>query len=210
MSHWEDKGWRARLDNLAFESYKRQIDYSSKEKIKSPYIVGDRIAIDSTVFKGRENEFESVLSLIEKSKAILIWGTRRIGKSSFIHYLIKNKIKKNFVPIFIDLSGISSSKTTGEFCKNICEEINLYFSSDLAPEFLKGINMNLPKVPSLEQFNETPVIEFKKYITKISEIFKDQEIIIIFDEFDRIIDMINEGKIDREFPQNIVSFIEKN
>ena len=77
----------------------------------NPY--GPKLALGPR-FYGREIECQRILSLLHnqsQNTAILLWGQKRIGKSSLLLHLNEHA-SNDFVPIFVDVQSVSDSTTT--------------------------------------------------------------------------------------------------
>src|SRR5207245_1114087 len=65
-------------------------------------------------FYGREVECERISSLLHDqalNRTILLWGQRRIGKTSFVLRL-KEQAQGGYLPVYIDMQGLKDSSTT--------------------------------------------------------------------------------------------------
>jgi tetratricopeptide (TPR) repeat protein len=92
----------------------------------NPYVAGAPILHDDLFF-GRENLMTRVLQTLHNN-SILLYGERRIGKTSFQHRLKRRlseivDAKYDFYPIYIDLQGIPEKKFFSTLAHDIFEEL---------------------------------------------------------------------------------------
>jgi len=100
-----------------------------KRKLKrrfNPYIAGAPVVHDDQ-FYGRDNLMTRVLQTIHNN-SILLYGERRIGKTSFQHRL-KKRLQElqdpdfDFYPVYIDLQGIPETKFFATLAHDVLEEL---------------------------------------------------------------------------------------
>jgi hypothetical protein len=100
-----------------------------RKKLKrrfNPYIAGAPILQDAQYF-GRDDLMERVLQTVHNN-SILLYGERRIGKTSFQHRLKKrlrelNDPRFQFYPVYIDLQGIPESKFFATLAHDVFDEL---------------------------------------------------------------------------------------
>jgi len=92
----------------------------------NPYIAGAPVLQDD-LFYGRENLMTRVLQTIHNN-SILLYGERRIGKTSFQHRL-KRRLHElqdpdyDFYPVYIDLQGVPETKFFATLAHDVFEEL---------------------------------------------------------------------------------------
>jgi tetratricopeptide (TPR) repeat protein len=100
-----------------------------RKKLKrrfNPYIAGAPILKDEQYF-GRDDLMERVLQTVHNN-SILLYGERRIGKTSFQHRLKKrlrelNDPRFQFYPVYIDLQGIPETKFFATLAHDVFDEL---------------------------------------------------------------------------------------
>lgn len=144
----------------------------------NPYIAGEPI-IKSELFFGRDDSVRKILSIIHNN-SVMITGERRIGKTSLLIQL-KNQLSKTndpelkFVPIFIDLQGISQ----WEFFHAMMHDIIEQAGDDLASTRLRAADKTNDY--SYRDFN----VDFRKVIQHFStQNSKRVKFVLLIDEAD--------------------------
>ena len=101
------------------------------EELRFPNPYGSGIA-EGSRFYGREAERERVLGFLRnktQNVTILLWGQRRIGKTSFALRL-KEHAADIFLPIYIDLQGLKDA-STGMFLHRLMNRISQVLKDNL-------------------------------------------------------------------------------
>lgn len=91
----------------------------------NPYIVGNPIK-DQSVFFGRQDVFRDVTQVLRQpgSNAIVLYGQRRIGKTSVLLQLEKQLAKSGeFTPVYFDLQD-KAAKTLAEVLYELSQHIS--------------------------------------------------------------------------------------
>jgi len=97
----------------------------------NPYVVGPPVGNRKTVFVGRKKLLAEVKMLLRDSEcsSILLYGQRRIGKTSILQFLEKElKKEDDFRPVFFDLHSHAASslgKILNELADTIALRLNL-------------------------------------------------------------------------------------
>ena len=142
--------------------------------LSNPY--GPRLA-EGSRFYGREVEYERVMALLcdhSQSSAILLWGQKRIGKTSFVLHL-QEQAQGNYLPIYIDLQGKKDGSTT-QF---------LYDLMSLISTALLEIDAELRKVlyvARLNKLKKDPLSFFDIFMARLQEVAHSHPLVIILDE----------------------------
>jgi len=153
-------------------------------------------------FYGRDNEIKLLTEYIKSSQNCVLYGERRIGKTSLVYETI-NRLGSKYLPINIDLMGV---KSLDDICRRMINRILvtkwnasafqqiLSFLSSLRPQISIDPITNLPTVSldiSQRLNNET-----LEYIFRIvDELSKKKNIIIFFDEFQDILNLKDSKQI---------------
>jgi len=144
----------------------------------NPYIAGEPI-IKSDLFFGRDEVVRKILSIIHNN-SVMITGERRIGKTSLLIQLKNQLFKTNdpelkFIPIFIDLQGISQ----WEFFHAMMHDIIEQAGDDLASIQLRANDKT--KDYSYRDFSA----DFRKVIQHFSaQNSKRGKFVLLIDEAD--------------------------
>lgn len=143
----------------------------------------------TNTFKGREIEINQILrkiSGVEKSNTLLIWGQKRIGKTSLLKHIemhIASLKRGNILPVYIDLQGIPDAPV----------EKLLFEIMQAVDEKLGSPNISCP---NYRRFTIDPLQHFIAFIRTVKKYKKDVRILIIMDEFQGI-DKLTEEKLSK-------------
>jgi GTP diphosphokinase / guanosine-3',5'-bis(diphosphate) 3'-diphosphatase len=157
------------------------------EELRYPNPYGSGIA-EGSRFYGREVERERVVGLLRnktQNVAILLWGQRRIGKTSFVLRL-KEQAAGMFLPIYIDLQGLKDA-STAMFLHRLMDRIS---------QVLKDNAVDAPQeitVPALNRLRKDPLAYFDTFMNRIEEITRSYPLLLILDEFQCLNSLREEG-----------------
>ena len=157
------------------------------KQLRYPNPYGSGIA-EGSRFYGREVEKERVVGLLRnktQNVAILLWGQRRIGKTSFVLRL-KEQAADIFLPIYIDLQGLKDASTT----------MFLHRLMDRISQVLKDKAMDLTyeiSVPALNRLRKDPLTYFDTFMDHIEEITRSYPLLLMLDEFQCLNSLREEG-----------------
>ena len=162
---------KKRIFHLSFRSKRQGVK-------ENPYITGPAIEIGG-LYVGREEYINTIKkALIGQSQdnIPLVLGIRRIGKTSLLKRLISDdEIKRRYIPVFLDLEAMPESETTSQFFKRLCEQINNKCGEKWGIPF--------SRIP----FDDDPFGAFDRYIMSFQQATVDTRILIVFDEFEKLI-----------------------
>lgn len=166
----------------------------TKYTISNPFIEG--INIPDELFCDRKEETKEIIKLLKNGNKIVLKAPRRIGKSSLIYHILKQKdICENYNTMYIDLFGTNSANEfVREFQKSFIKQ--KFTRLDTVKEILKS----LPDKLALEtEFNELTqtwrgrlgFLDLKEISLGLETIFEclektDKPNIVVFDEFQQI------------------------
>ncbi|NEQ80603.1 MAG: tetratricopeptide repeat protein, partial [Moorea sp. SIO2I5] len=144
---------------------------------RNPYIIGRPIdENDEELFWGRESLFRFIEdNLRNKTKVIIVYGQRRIGKSSLLRYIPKFVDLDNFAFVPFDLQPYSH-KSLGE----VLEE--------LATEILDGLELDYPDIPLPESIalDTDPSLFYKQFLRQVYQSLGNQNLALLLDEFETL------------------------
>ncbi|RKZ73366.1 MAG: hypothetical protein DRR19_31070, partial [Candidatus Parabeggiatoa sp. nov. 1] len=146
---------------------------------KNPYITGNPVG-DTHAFVGRADIVREVLSVLKhnENNAIVLFGQRRIGKTSVLHEL-ETKLPKEgpYYPIFFDLLD-KSNWPLERLLQDLAKKIS---------DVLQQEQPNLGADPKTT-FREVWLPELLKGLPS------EKILVLLLDEFDVLDDLDNEGK----------------
>jgi tetratricopeptide (TPR) repeat protein len=141
----------------------------------NPYVVGQTIKGEYG-FYGRHNLVEAVVNTLitTQQNTIVLHGQRRIGKSSLLHRLRRDKtLGRTHLPVFFDLQlrqGFPLARILADLAQTISDELNL--SVPLPDE--------VSLVADYHQFR-------RAFLPEIYRHLDDKRLLILFDEFDVVV-----------------------
>jgi branched-chain amino acid transport system substrate-binding protein len=92
--------------------------------VRNPYVIGVPLT-DDTAFYGRQEVFDFIKDVLdaEKQNVIVLYGQRRIGKTSVLHRGARWLQERGpFFPVYYDLQGKSALRL-GEVLANLAQTI---------------------------------------------------------------------------------------
>ena len=154
------------------------------EKPLNPYVIGNSVG-NSSAFVGRADVLREVLTVLRhhKQNAILLFGQRRIGKTSVLRELdAKLPTQGDFLTIFFDLQD-QSRRSLGDVLQALANKIS---------DNLANVNANLDNHPE-EAFRDWLVNVVSKSIQK-------QRVVLLLDEFDALASYDEQRATNAFFP----------
>ena len=129
-------------------------------------------------FYGREWEFHRLSELLQdrsQSSTILLWGQKRIGKSSLLLSL-NERFRGSLVPVFIDVQSLHEVSTT-QFLYHLmlhtADVVNAQ-AIDMGPKLI---------VPDLKKFRKDVLSYFDTFLSTVQVSVRYRPLVIILDEF---------------------------
>ena len=156
-----------------------KIQPGNREYKKSPYTPGS--VVSKTNFIGRKNELNRIMSTLtgdSDQNALIIFGNRRIGKTSILKCIEKDfEIGRRYYTIYWDVEDYSESNSSSDFFIDLIEKI---------------VNVLPNKYRSLlyfkrDEIRDQPYAAFEKFVQSIDNSGIDKRILILFDEFDNLL-----------------------
>lgn len=140
-------------------------------------------------FFGRAIESERIVSYLcdpSESHSIVIWGQKRIGKTSLVLHL-PELAQERFIPIYIDMQAIQSGTNT-HFLHLLAYRISLALRDyDLSQEVT---------APSLKHMRKDPLGYFDTFMSLAQQVIGTIPLVIILDEFQCLCDL-REEQVER-------------
>ncbi len=92
------------------------------EVLPNPYVAGRPIRPeDGQLFVGRKDEFRAIEEKLQTGVGVVIWGQRRIGKTSMLLHL-PGHLSHDLLPVYLNLQMLMAN-TTGGFLYAVAREI---------------------------------------------------------------------------------------
>ncbi|RMH75647.1 MAG: AAA family ATPase [Calditrichaeota bacterium] len=147
----------------------------------NPYIAGAPIR-NERMFFGREELLRRILNTIH-SNSLMIYGPRRIGKTSLLHQ-VKKRLEKEqderyfYLPVYIDLEGTPEDKLFATMMMDIVEECQRHLGDGLALRIFEA---------SEEYTARDFSADVKRILSHLREHFgKQVKLVLLMDEVDEL------------------------
>lgn len=137
-------------------------------------------------FYGRIPECERIASYLgdqEQNHAILLWGQRRIGKTSLLLHL-QEQTQGRFLPVYIDLQSVKDGSNT-QFLHQLMNHISAVLRDhDVSQEV---------SAPAMNRLRKDPLTYFDTFLSQVERSIKSQPLALILDEFQCLCNLREEG-----------------
>ena len=162
-----------------------------KQEIDNPYIFGIPLTERQEIFIGRQEIAARIEQLLldQRRPPLLMYGQRRMGKTSLLHNL-KRLLPGNIIPLFVDGQGIAAG--AGDYA------ILLY---RIAREMTKSAAQNHLALPPLrhETLAADPFTLFDEWLDEVEQAMDAQDkniAILALDEFENIDEVLKQEQFN--------------
>lgn len=171
--------------------------FSEEGDIPNPYIAGPPLKYGSRLFVGRRDlapQIEEALSKGNDQPTFLLYGERRMGKSSTLRQL-PELLGTRYLPIFFDMQsrGISSSIT--DFFITVSREIG----KAMRPRGMQVKRLDEARLQEASHRNEAAVyLVFDQWFEALERILEQENrtLLLTFDEFEKLEEAGQSGFLD--------------
>jgi Cdc6-like AAA superfamily ATPase len=151
----------------------------------NPYIFDSPI-IARELFFGRDDIFRSTKEALidrEQDNFVLLYGQRRIGKTSLLHQ-VGHRLSEQYISVLIDLQSIPSDSPEG----------SLWEVASVIQQALQRDRDVKVELPSRDQFLTDPQHAFgHDFLARVEEALGDRYLILMFDEAQLIWEKAQQG-----------------
>lgn len=172
------------VDELAKDSELRQ-------EIDSPYITGVPLTEQQEIFVGRTDISKRIEQLLldQRRPPLLLYGQRRMGKTSLLHNLGR-LLPKSIIPMFVDLQGAASSASDhAGFLYNLARE--------MVKSAIQKRSLTLPPL-TREALAVDPFTYFDEWLDEVEKALEDNTVLLELDEFEVLDSAIAKGRFDAQ------------
>jgi outer membrane protein assembly factor BamB len=159
-------------DEVGVYEYRR-----SYHIISNPYTTGTPIR-EKDMFYGRKEDLlflRESLGSLSANRVVLLWGQRRMGKTSLIYQLANELALGRYAPVFIDLQDLALKDSPSQLLES--------FAQCIYKEVLFYKNVRITE-PVHEKFVGDSSTAFRDYLSSVWEWLPDHRLILLIDEFD--------------------------
>lgn len=174
-------------------NYIRELTEASelRQEIDSPYIVGKVLTAEQEIFVGRKDislQIEKLL-LDQRSPPLLLYGQRRMGKTSLLRNL-ERLLPDTIIPMFVDLQGPTSSASDyAGFLYNIARVMR-----NSAEDHRDLI---LPPL-TREALAADPFTCFDEWLDEVEQTLTQKTVLLALDEFEALESVLAKERFDEE------------
>ncbi|MEQ8755013.1 MAG: ATP-binding protein [Coleofasciculus sp. G1-WW12-02] len=171
---------------------------SISQPVTNPYVVGD--PVEGNRFVGRDDilrQLEELWVMGQQLQSVVLYGHRRMGKTSIL-LNVANCSGSRVKVVYINLLRLGSPQGVGEVLMAISDAI-----SDA---------IGCPP-PDDDALLNLPYRTFERYFKQVVEILREtsvQGLIIALDEFEKIEELIEAGKIPNDFIGYLRGLVQMN
>jgi len=157
-----------------------------RQRKKSPYTTG--LPVTGADFVGREKEVRMLVNLLtgNTKKAAMVYGIRRIGKTSIVKHILEHiEIKPRYYGVFFDAEDVDRSATSSGFLKLLCDKI----LRDLPAKHTEGIFVDRA------EFKENPYVAFSHFMGGLKKADLPKRVLLAIDEYDKLMFIAQEASL---------------
>ena len=161
-----------------------------KEPIYNPYVAGNPVS--GELFVGRQDifrRFEELWAGSGELPAIVLYGHRRMGKSSILRNLGVH-FGGDTVLIYFDMQRVGIVQNTAELLFNAALEIY---------DTLEEAGMSGLTEPQLTDFAESWASGFNFFLRRVEKVLSGKRLVFAIDEFELIEQNIADGIVEKRF-----------
>ncbi len=183
--------------NQLFEEQQPDIASLENKLYTNPYVPGAPISVSAVaLFKGRRDVIERInIALRSGGKpTILIYGPRRMGKSSLLAHLPNDLLPPEYISIYFDAQGASQNEQS--FFFGLATNIHAVMQD--------RSRRDIP-TPLIKDYTQVPFTVFEDWLRRyISPLIQNQKLFVTIDEFEKIGEAIRQTEqIDHEIRMNL-------
>jgi hypothetical protein len=156
----------------------------------NPYVFDSPI-IARELFFGRDDTFRSIREALidrEQDNLIILYGQRRIGKTSVLHQ-VGHRLSKQYISVLVDLQSVPPDSPES-FLREVASTIQQALQRD------RDVKVELP---SQNQFLADPQHAFgRDFLTRVEEALGDRYLILMLDEAQLIREKTQQGRWEED------------
>ncbi len=165
--------------------------------IANPYVFGQPIEeTETNLFVGRRDvvrEIETSLLGTAQKPALVLWGPRRMGKTSVLLQLPR-LLGPRFAAAFLDMQGVQVRESVGAFFHSVA-------SAAVAALARRNVEIEGPDESAL---SSSPFGAFAAWLAEVEErLGEERYLLLCLDEFERLEASIRAGKLPEELMDQI-------
>ncbi|MCD6518482.1 MAG: HEAT repeat domain-containing protein [Anaerolineae bacterium] len=155
---------------------------------RSPYIVGMPVKVPQ-MFYGRQADIQWIYENLDRQyqlQTLLLYGERRIGKTSLLYQLEHNPPDDRYIFVLFDLQLRDYMETVAEILYDLAQTIVLRLQRE-------GMDV---EPPEWEEYQVRPEATFLSFCERLDALLKERPLVIMMDEFGVLISKVQRGRIE--------------
>ena len=170
--------------------------------VHNPFIFGQPIEeTETNLFVGRRDTVKEIeISLLggEQKPALVLWGPRRMGKTSVLLQLPR-LLGPEFVPAFVDVQSVQVRESLPAFLHSV---------TAAAGQALRRRGLSVEALVTAE-LGTNPFTAFSEWMERIEKaLAHEKHLLLCLDEFERLDASIREGHLPKELMDEIRHIIQ--
>jgi len=160
-----------------------------RQEIDNPYVVGLPLSAQQAIFVGRTDISRQIESLLldRQCPPLLLYGQRRIGKTSLLNNLGR-LLPHDIVPLFIDMQGpVALAASHAGLLAALVRAMQLAAQHERA--------LTLPPLPAAELAAD-PFPRFDAWLDAAEQVLAHRTALLMLDEFEVLESFLAEGSFD--------------
>jgi AAA+ ATPase superfamily predicted ATPase len=171
--------------------FQQLVELKDRESIPNVYVVGNPLATNSKVFKGRHDLFlaleRELATAAEQRPALLLVGGRRCGKTSAIKQL-PVRLGPRLIPVEVDMQDAVNAEGASGLLSNLAKQIR--------ENALTHRRLKLPEL-TRDALAVDPYPIFGEWLAQVEAALGERWLLLCLDEYERLQEMLDDGRIDR-------------
>ena len=158
-------------------SYSQPVSSTSSHHVYHPNPYGPTVASGER-FYGRKAEFQRISALLyhpAQNTTILLWGQKRIGKTSLMLHL-QEQLRTDLLPVYVDVQGLTDS-STAQFLYRLMSRIAVALKGRMPTS---GAEIT---VPALNKVRRDPLAYFDTFVELVQDVASGCPLVVMLDEF---------------------------
>jgi len=179
------------------EESERHRQEKKRTPIQNPYVIGNPVS--SPLFVGREDvmrRLEDLWSHPGQCPSVLIYGQRRMGKSSVLQNLSRLRLPKKTVLVDFNLQRVGRVRSTGELLHAIA--LKLYDAARHSGHEPFG-DVAEPSEADFLAEAKNPYLSLDRFLDRLGTFCDGHRFLLAVDEFELLEEQIDAGRIDAQF-----------
>lgn len=160
--------------------------------LPNPYVAGNPVVGD--IFAGRKDilrRLEELWSGAGQKPSVVLYGHRRMGKSSILHNLGSSRFGLRTVIVDFNMQRVGLVESTDELLHNLA--LALYDAQTLR---ISQTGDRLDEPGEEDFLDHNPYTAFDRFLKRLNQVRDDHRFIVTVDEFELIEQLITEEKLE--------------